>query len=180
MRLAASIERTGDVTLVAVRATNTTDRPQRVRVANRLDGPVWPPRTGGRPAPGWDDGGYEGVFDTGETRSLGYATPAEPAHDHRTGAELPVEVAWMEHAPDGPPDDPPAPGVIVSRLGDPRPPLDVLPDSSDLTEIPPDVTAWLDRVETRISDGTATPADHETLDRVVARANELRRIGWHR
>ena len=176
MRLDTSLERTGGVTLVAVRVTNTADRAKRVRVANRLDGPVWPPSVGGRPAPGWDDGGYEGVLDAGEVRSLGYATPADTAECHVSSA--PVEVAWVEDAPNGPPDEPPSPGVVVAELGDPRPPRDALPPSSGLTEVPPDVRAWLDRVEDRVTAGTATPADRETLDRVVGRANDLRRTGW--
>lgn len=181
MRLHTSLERTGGVTLVAVRATNTAGRPQRVRVANCLDGPVWPPRTGGRPAPGWDDGGYEGVFDAGETRALGYATPAPPPTDDADEtATAAVEVAWAEDAPGGPPDEPPTPGVLVSRLGDPRPPRDTLPEPSGITEIPPAVTDWLDRVEERVREDAATPADRETLDRVVARATELRRTGWSR
>lgn len=188
MRLDTSLERTGDVTLVAVRVTNTANRAKRIRVANQLDGPVWPPRVGGRPAPGWDDGGYEGVLDAGETRSLGYATPAAPTQPGAPGASgtpadgqregTAVEVAWVEDAPNGPPDEPPSPGVIVSELGDPRPPRDALPSSSGLTEVPPDVSAWLDRVEERVTSGTATPADRETLDRVVGRANDLRRTGW--
>lgn len=176
MRLDSSLARADGVTLVAVRATNTADRPRRVRVANRLDGPVWPPRTGGRPAPGWDDGGYEGVFAAGETRSLGYATPATPADSD--AADDPVTVAWAEDAPDGPPDTPPTPGVLVSRLGDPRPPRDALPGSTGRVEIPPPVAAWLDDVASRVEDDSATPADRETLDRVVARANDLRRVGW--
>lgn len=181
MRLDTSLEFTSDVTLVAVRVTNDASRAQRVRIANRLDGPVWPPRVGGRPAPGWDDGGYEGVLDAGETRSLGYATPSDHGPDpnhHEDTTPNPVEIAWVEDAPNGPSDEPPSPGVVMAELGDPRPPRDVLPESSGLTEIPSDVRAWLDRVETRVAEGTATPADRETLDRVVGRANDLRRAGW--
>lgn len=176
MRLDTSLERTGGVTLVAVRVTNTADRAKRVRVANQLDGPVWPPRIGGRPAPGWDDGGYEGVLDADETRSLGFATPGTPPEPQPEASG--VAVAWVEDAPNGLPDEPPSPGVIVGELGDPRPPRDALPSSSGLTEVPPDVSAWLDRVESRVTAGTATPADRETLDRVVGRANDLRRTGW--
>lgn len=179
MRLDTSLEFTSDVTLVALRVTNDASRAQRVRIANRLDGPVWPPRVGGRPAPGWDDGGYEGVLDAGETRSLGYATSANTgASRHDDTTANPVEIAWVEDAPNGPPDNPPSPGVVMAELGDPRPPRDVILESSSLTEIPPDVRAWLDRVETRVTEGTATPADRETLDRVVGRANDLRRAGW--
>lgn len=177
MRVHATTDTTGDVTLVAVRLTNPASRPKRVRLANRLDGPVWPPRIGGRPAPGWDDGGYEGVLEARETRTLGYATSATPVDDRE--AE-PVEVAWVEDAPDGPPEEPMAPGVIVSRLGNPRPPIDAIPGHEEHEAVPPDVTAWLDRVETRVAKGTATPADRETLDRVLARATELRRTAWSR
>lgn len=176
MRLHTATERAGDVTLVAVSATNTASRPKRVRVANRLDGPVWPPRVGGRSAPGWDDGGFEGVLDAGETRALGYATPAPSI----PGDSDPVTVVWVEDAPDGPQSTPPTPGAVVARLGDPRPPRDAIPDSAALAELPPAVAGWLDRVDARLDEDTATPADRETLDRVIARATDLRRAGWSR
>lgn len=53
------------------------DRPLRIRVESRLDGPVWPPRTDGRSADGWDDRGVEAVVDSGAT-PFGFATPAPP------------------------------------------------------------------------------------------------------
>lgn len=53
-------------------------RPHRVRVESCLDGPVWPPRTDGRPADGWDDRGVTTTVDRGTT-GFGFATPAPPA-----------------------------------------------------------------------------------------------------
>lgn len=69
----------------AVRADGVTfvellveaDRPHRVRVESRLDGPVWPPRTAGRPVEGWDAAGVSTRVDAG-TMPLGFATPARP------------------------------------------------------------------------------------------------------
>ena len=53
------------------------ERPYRVRVESRLDGPVWPPRTDGRPVDGWDDAGVTATVEEGRT-AFGFATPAEP------------------------------------------------------------------------------------------------------
>lgn len=59
------------------------ERPHRVRIENRLAGPVWPPRTDGRPVEGWDSDGVSTTVGVGTT-SLGFATsapPEEPAVD---------------------------------------------------------------------------------------------------
>jgi hypothetical protein len=104
------------VTLVEAVVTGETR--EQVRVENRLDGPVWPPRAEGVPAPGWDESGYEGVVTGDERLVVGYASPAPPA-------EPPVELAAVSSAPD-------SGGVtareIVHALGDGRPPRDALPD----------------------------------------------------
>ena len=73
--LAVETVRTGDVTLVE--ALVTTERPHRVRIESRLDGPVWPPRRDGRPLDGWDDRGIATTVDAGTT-AFGFATPAPP------------------------------------------------------------------------------------------------------
>lgn len=78
--LSATATRTDGVTLVTGRIDNP-DRPRRVRVEHRLDGPVWPPRTDGVPAEGWDEDGFEWVLAADETRPFGYATPADPADE---------------------------------------------------------------------------------------------------
>lgn len=53
------------------------ERPYRIRVDSRLDGPVWPPRSDGRPVDGWDDAGVTATVEEGRT-AFGFATPAEP------------------------------------------------------------------------------------------------------
>lgn len=74
--LTARTVRSDGVTFVEVLLEAT--RPHRVRVESRLDGPVWPPRTDGRPADGWDDRGVSTTVDDGVT-ALGFATPAPPS-----------------------------------------------------------------------------------------------------
>ena len=103
-------------TLVAVVIDNPQDRPVRVRIENDLPGPVWPPRRRGCPEPGWDEGGYEGVLDSGERLGLGYAVPA-------TGNSPVAHVASAEPVPDAEgPDEAP----VTARFRDPRPPRSVL------------------------------------------------------
>lgn len=67
--------RAHDVTFVSLLLE--ADSPHRVRVACRHDGPVWPPREDGHPAPGWDDDGATVRVEAGVT-PLGYATSVEP------------------------------------------------------------------------------------------------------
>ncbi|WP_433629075.1 hypothetical protein [Halomicrococcus sp. NG-SE-24] len=133
----------GTVTLVELVVENPAETATRIRVGNRLDGPVWPPRREGVPESGWDDGGFESVVAADSSRSLGYASPAAPE-------DPPVEVVWTERA--GTPTDDsgsgPAGGAgldaaavavdaeatvagAIRSLGDPRPPADAvapLPD----------------------------------------------------
>ena len=108
------------VTLVTVRLTGDGVA-RRVRVDNRLDGPVWPPRCEGRPATGWDESGYEGVVPAEGCLSLGYATPA-PAEG------TPVAVEPLDVVRDGEPaTDDDSPTDVVQRLGDPAPPREAVP-----------------------------------------------------
>lgn len=67
--------RTGGVTFVELLVE--ADRPCRVRVESRLEGPVWPPRSGGRSEDGWDEAGVTRTVEAGRT-PLGFATPAPP------------------------------------------------------------------------------------------------------
>ena len=92
-------ERTDGVTLV--RLYVTAEHRRRVRVENRLDGPVWPPRREGQPVAGWDGRTFEGVVAPGERLVAGYATPAQPA-------DPPAEVVA---------DDPAAPGTPAGPVG---------------------------------------------------------------
>jgi hypothetical protein len=134
----------GTVTLVELVVENPAETATRVRIGNRLDGPVWPPRTDGVPEAGWDDGGFEGVVDGGDRRSLGYASPGD-------GDGPPVEVVWTERAETPPEDrvssDPPGGAGLdpddvavdaeptargaIRTLDDPRPPGDAVPLPTD-------------------------------------------------
>jgi hypothetical protein len=78
MELSCSTTRRQGVTLVSLVLANPHDEPAQVRLERGHDGPVWPPRRSGRPEPGWDASGFEGVVAAGERVGLGYATPAEP------------------------------------------------------------------------------------------------------
>lgn len=80
------------------------ERPHRVRVESCLDGPVWPPRSDGRPVDGWDDAGVTATVDEGAT-AFGFATPAEPVQpaaemirsEPIRQTELPAGMAaWLE------------------------------------------------------------------------------------
>jgi len=108
------------VTLVTARLRDV-DGPTRVRVENRLDGPVWPPRSEGLPEAGWSDNGFEGVVEPG-TPALGYASPAAPT-------ETPAALVEAEPAARGQRGEAMAdsPAAVVRELGDPSPPADSVP-----------------------------------------------------
>lgn len=156
----------GDATLVTVALES--DDSTRVRVANCLDGPVWPPRRQGVPAAGWDEDGFAGVVDG--RRVLGYACPADPA-------DPPVRI--VEERPPDDADGGLSPRDLVRQLGDPAPPTDAVGPPADPSDagsepskapgadrppgasgtprgaasgIPPAVAAWLDRIERRLAD----------------------------
>jgi hypothetical protein len=138
--LQCDAERTEGVTLVGL--VVEADRPTRVRVENRLDGPVWPPRSEGRPVAGWDD---DGVTSTVDGRlSLGYATPAHPSEP--AAEVVSTEAVGPEATPDAPGCDasgsppgndgaaPPVestPAGVVRALGDPVVPRDCVPVPDD-------------------------------------------------
>lgn len=105
------------ITLVSVVVTNPHDEPVRFRLANELDGPLWPPRTNGRIEASWDADGYEGVLDPGERVSLGYATPA--------AEKSPAAVIERVERAEGT-NPHPASERALRSFQDPRPPRDVL------------------------------------------------------
>lgn len=127
IELSCVVERQGETSLVELLVVNETSHPRRVRVANRLDGPVWPPRKRGAPDVGWDDGGFEGVVDPGERVGLGYACPGAPT-------EPPAEIVWSEREASESRDERPrtagatslGPADVCRLLDDPRPPRDVV------------------------------------------------------
>ena len=117
MHLRATVHEADGVTLVSLVVRNDAGEPRRFRVANRLDGPVWPPRRHGTVAAGWDEAGYEGVLAARGTRPLGYATRGPPA-------DPPAELVWSEPAGASEPEATSAEAIIRS-FGDPRPPAAV-------------------------------------------------------
>jgi hypothetical protein len=137
MELHWTIERACDVSLVEVRLRNPAPVARRVRVSNRLDGPVLPPRTHGVPERGWDDRGCETAVPARGRVALGYACRA-PSRDP------PVELDWTAavdaepRAAETPADAPGASGVAdaVRRLGSATPPRDALP-ATEIPDAPP-------------------------------------------
>lgn len=167
----------GDATLVTCSLSSTD--PTRVRVRNRLDGPVWPPRTQGVPAAGWDEEGFAGVVDG--HLALGYACPARP-DDGTAPAEI------VEERPPAEGEESPTARGLVRDLGDASPPpAAVEPGAATATEPsgtaspPPAVTGWLDDVcgrlarAERLADATAVPEAVEAVD-AVGGAGEVRAL----
>jgi hypothetical protein len=139
-------ERTDGVTLV--RLYVTAEHRRRVRVENRLDGPVWPPRREGQPAAGWDGDTFEGVVTADKRLVAGYATPASPADPP---ADLVADDPATPGTPAGPvgaaggdrdvagvpslgggteaagTSDDPTPADVVRSLGDPVVPREAVP-----------------------------------------------------
>lgn len=145
-RLECDSERVDGVTLVRCRLA--TDAMVRVTVEPTHDGPIWPPRRQGVPAPGWADGTWTGVVRPDGPRGLGYATPATV--DDGTD---PATVAAVEPAEAG--DGPVSPRDVVRALGDPAPARDAVPDA------PPGVAT-----------GDATAGDREQRPGAVADASD--------
>lgn len=117
MELSTRTTRRDGVTFVSLVVENPYDEAARFRVANELDGPIWPPRRNGRPEEGWDPNGYEGAVGAGGDVALGYATPAPPA-------ESPAAIQWSEPAEES--TDRGSPERVARTYADPRPPRDVL------------------------------------------------------
>jgi hypothetical protein len=87
MEFDARVTTAAGVTFVAIRLQNPHPVAQRVRLVNRLDGPVLPPRTEGVPEAGWDEAGVTTVVPAEDTSTLGHACPAPPADPPVTLAE---------------------------------------------------------------------------------------------
>lgn len=185
--LSCTATREEGVTLVTGHVRNE-GRPQRVRLANRLDGPVWPPRSSGVPAAGWDGDTLECVLAAGAVRAIGYATPAEPAAEPMTVVTTDPADVDAESAPGTAtgarcevPDVEASSSGVLRALGSPRPPRDAVPtpevgqgDGASGTSEPPaqtdsaaSPTARPDIDEWR--GGTDTPSDASTgADAVTA------------
>lgn len=117
--LSATTDRWDGVTLVTARLQGAGVA-QRVRLANRLDGPVWPPRRNGVPEEGWKEGSYETVVPADQTVAVGYASPAPPTDDPLQIAEQTIVDQRDDHEATTPAD-------VLRELGDPSPPRDAVP-----------------------------------------------------
>lgn len=106
------------VTLVRVRLGNRRTVDRRVRLRNRLDGPVLPPRRQRAPEAGWDADGVSVVVPAESSVARGYACPAPDD-------EPPVEIAGVGPVEETEDADEPVREAIRS-LGDARPPRAVL------------------------------------------------------
>lgn len=89
MDLTWTVERDAEISLVCCRVHNDDAVRRRIRIENRLDGPVLPPRRAGVPEAGWDATGVTLRLAPDERRALGFAVPAQPV-------EPPVEVVDIE------------------------------------------------------------------------------------
>lgn len=137
--LSCTATREDGVTLVTGHLRNP-GRPRRVRLANDLDGPVWPPRTSGVPVAGWEEDTFECIVATDEVRPVGYATPAQPTDEPMTvvasepvDADSVAETASSSQGHSPIPEVENSPDGVVRALGSPRPPRDAVP-TPDLEE----------------------------------------------
>lgn len=120
-----SLDAVGDrrhgVTFVRAVLENEVERRQRVELVATGGGPVWPPRRRGVPAAGWDEDGVEVVLDAGESRALGYATPATPG-------DPPLRMAAVTAAQGDIEEGERSTGDAVRDLDDPVPPRQAVPE----------------------------------------------------
>jgi len=157
-------ERFDGVTLVTAVVSGVAE-PTRLTVANRLDGPVHPPRRQGVPEAGWTDDGFEGVVGP-ETCALGYATPA-PA------ADPPAELVSADPVPGAVPSATEerldSDAAVIRELGDPSPPADAVPmgetDASPNAEPPAAVPTDDADAATAAEPIAADPSGNPPVDR---------------
>ncbi len=89
MDLTWTVDRDAGASFVSCRVHNDGAVRRRIRIENRLDGPVLPPRRAGVPEAGWDATGVTLRLAPDERRSVGFAVPAQPV-------EPPVELITVE------------------------------------------------------------------------------------
>lgn len=190
--LECEVDRRGGLTLVECTVHNDTPARRRIRVENRLDGPV---RSAPDDAlgPAWTDGTATCTLAPGERAALGYASPASPrerpvslTHEsvERGGAadgEVFEATTVPAPRPPGERDDTGAGDSLQSDGTD-----DPLRSDGTGVALPPAVAAWLSALERRVdavetgrrdrSPGHATiVVDQETLAALERRAGALER-----
>lgn len=178
--LTCATDRRDGVTLVTARLAGSGGS-QRVRLANRLDGPVWPPRRHGVPEAGWDEECFETVVPAGAAVAVGYASPAPPT-------DSPLAVVEREAVEESASEESATPADALRELGDPSPPRDAIPipidDSPDASTHPDQSVgaqpkqsrSHQDRTPTQRSNGQVPASVESWLDDVeerVARAEQL-------
>lgn len=115
VELRSKTRREDGVTFVSVVVTNSRRTAQRIRLESQLDGPTWPPHDGRRPLPAWDGDCWEARIRAGESRGIGFASPAQPA-------DPPIELVEIERA-DGNRE---THDEVIAALDEWTPPTDVL------------------------------------------------------
>jgi len=93
--ITAETVRVDDITFVEILLD--ADRPHRIRLDCRLDGPIWPPRTDGVIEEGWDVDGITTEIEAGTT-AIGFATPVPASGEC-------VELVRSEPLTNGVPDE---------------------------------------------------------------------------
>jgi hypothetical protein len=159
------------VAFVSVRLRNPTPVARRVRVENRLAGPVLPPRTAGVPEAGWDATGVTVVVRPAERRPLGYACALDATADDSARdsslADPPAVVVADERASSGDgqvpetgtPDADATVHAVVRDLGRSAPPRDAVPPpdfDSDTGTTPAAPAPSTDETGRTVGDATGT------------------------
>jgi len=184
-------DRRGGLTLVECTVHNDTPTRRRVRVENRLDGPVRAPPADAL-GPSWTDGTATCTLAPGERVALGYASPAPPRERPVAVEHEPVERGAADDGPASGAPTVPAPRAPdeAAEVDEDVPSDDVGTDDGPLrpdgtgVALPPAVGAWLSALERRVealedgrrrcSPGHATVVvDRETLSALEQRAGAL-------
>ncbi|KAB1192669.1 hypothetical protein GJR96_04130 [Haloferax sp. MBLA0076] len=138
MHSTVDLSLTDGIVLVTVRLDNPAPVAQRVRLRNRLDGLVLPPRRGGVPEPGWDDTGFDGVVPADSTVALGYACPVDGdfSLDDDSDHSAVVAVTALGRASETDASVTATPDAAIRTLGAACPPADAVPVVTRDTALP--------------------------------------------
>ena len=153
------------IVLIQLQARNPEPVPQRLRLENRLEGPVLYPRRQGVAERGWDRDGFEGSIPAETTRALGYACPA-------TVETPPVRVVAMqggEMRSGTSPENPHSPtaAAVVREYGVGTPPRQVTAATTTTGEGSTDLA-----VETAADQSDGNGSSNSTRDSELQPASE--------